>query len=394
MVGADTAWIIVATALVLFMTLPGLALFYGGLVRGRNVLSVFMHCYAIACLMSVLWFVAGYSIAFGGGTTGYWGGLDKVFLSGIDADTLAGTLPEVLFFAFQMTFAIITPALIVGAYVERIGFGFVLLFSSLWMLLCYAPVVHWVWGGGMLADGGIFGDTGLKDFAGGVVVHETAGLAALVLAIFLGSRKDASKPPHNPGMVMIGAAMLWVGWFGFNGGSQLAADGGAAMAITVTHLSAAAASLTWALWERIKFGKASLVGMVTGTIAGLASITPASGFVGPVEALIIGSVAGVLCQEAVTLIRNVFKIDDTLDVFAVHGVGGIFGTIMIGLVVADANMTAQLGSLAIVGVFTIVVTVVLIFVCKLFTSLRVDQDTETTGLDLAVHGERAYELNS
>jgi len=394
MVGADTAWIIVATALVLFMTLPGLALFYGGLVRGRNVLSVFMHCYAIACLMSVLWFVVGYSIAFGGGTSGYWGGLDKMFLAGIDADTLAGTLPEVLFFAFQMTFAIITPALIVGAYVERIGFGFVLLFSGLWMLLCYAPVVHWVWGGGMLADGGIFGDTGLKDFAGGVVVHETAGLAALVLAIFLGSRKDATKPPHNPGMVMIGAAMLWVGWFGFNGGSQLAADGGAAMAITVTHLSAAAASLTWALWERIKFGKASLVGMVTGTIAGLASITPASGFVGPVEALIIGAVAGVLCQEAVGLIRNVLKIDDTLDVFAVHGVGGIFGTIMIALVVADANVTAQLGSLVIVGVFTIVVTVVLIVVCKLITPLRVDEETETSGLDLTVHGERAYELNS
>jgi len=319
--GADTAWIIVATALVLFMTLPGLALFYGGLVRARNVLSVFMHCYAIACLMSLLWFALGYSIAFGSGTSGFWGGLDKMFLSGITADTLSGTLPEVLFFAFQMTFAIITPALIVGAYVERIGFGFVLLFSALWMLLCYAPVVHWVWGGGMLADGGIFGDTGVRDFAGGIVVHETAGLAALILAIFLGARKDPSKPPHNPGMVMIGAAMLWVGWFGFNGGSQLAADGGAAMAITVTHISAAAASLTWALWERIKFGKASLVGMVTGTIAGLASITPTSGFVGPIEALIIGAVAGVLCQEAVNLIRNTFKIDDTLDVFAVHGVG-------------------------------------------------------------------------
>ena len=391
--GADTAWIIVATALVLFMTLPGLALFYGGLVRGRNVLSVFMHCYAIACLMSILWFTLGYSIAFGSDTSGYWGGLDKMFLAGIDADTLAGTLPEVLFFAFQMTFAIITPALIVGAYVERIGFGFVLLFSGLWMLLCYAPVVHWVWGGGMLADGGIFGETGVRDFAGGIVVHETAGIAALILAIFLGSRKDASKPPHNPGMVMIGAAMLWVGWFGFNGGSQLAADGGAAMALTVTHISAAAASLTWALLERIKFGKASLVGMVTGTIAGLASITPASGFVGPVEALIIGSVAGILCQEAVNVIRNLFKIDDTLDVFAVHGVGGIFGTIMIAVFGAGA-WAAQLGSLAIVGVFTIVVTVVLIFICKAITPLRVDQDTETTGLDLAVHGERAYEFNS
>ena len=252
MVGADTAWIIVATALVLLMTLPGLALFYGGLVRSRNVLSVFMHCYAIACLMSVLWLVAGYSIAFGSGTSGYWGGLGKMFLNGVDADTLAGTLPEILFFAFQMTFAIITPALIVGAYVERVGFGFVLLFSGLWMLLVYAPVVHWVWGGGFLADGGIFGATGLKDFAGGVVVHETAGLAALVLAVMLGPRRDTSKPPHNPGYVMIGAALLWVGWFGFNGGSQLAADGGAAMALTVTHISAATASLTWALWDRIR----------------------------------------------------------------------------------------------------------------------------------------------
>ena len=391
--GADTAWIIVATALVLFMTLPGLALFYGGLVRARNVLSVFMHCYAIACLMSILWFAFGYSIAFGSGTSGLWGGLDKMFLSGITADTLSGTLPEVLFFAFQMTFAIITPALIVGAYVERIGFGFVLLFSSLWMLLCYAPVVHWVWGGGMLADGGIFGDVGVRDFAGGIVVHETAGLAALILAIFLGARRNATQPPHNPGMVMIGAAMLWVGWFGFNGGSQLAADGGAAMAITVTHISAAAASLTWAIWERIKFGKASLVGMVTGTIAGLASITPASGFVGPIEALIIGSVAGILCQEAVTLIRNKVKIDDTLDVFAVHGVGGIFGTVMIA-VFGAGTWAAQLGGLAIVGVYTTVVTVVLILVCKTITPLRVDEDTEQTGLDLAVHGERAYDFKS
>ena len=394
MVAADTAWIIVATALVLFMTLPGLALFYGGLVRSRNVLSVFMHCYAIACLMSVLWFAFGYSIAFGGGTSGYWGGLDKMFLTGIDADTLSGTLPEVLFFAFQMTFAIITPALIVGAYVERVGFGFVLVFSALWRLLCYAPVVHWIWGGGMMADGGIFGETGVKDFAGGIVVHETAGLAALMIAVFLGPRKNQTTPPHNPGFVMIGAAMLWVGWFGFNGGSQLAADGGAAMALTVTHISAATASLTWALWEKIKFGRASLVGMVTGTIAGLASITPASGFVGPVEALVIGAVAGILCQEAVNVIRNALKIDDTLDVFAVHGVGGIFGTIMIAVFVADASWTAQLGGLAVVGVFTLVVTFVLIKLVGLITPLRVDEETETNGLDLAVHGERAYDMTS
>jgi len=393
MVGADTAWIIVATALVLFMTLPGLALFYGGLVRSRNVLSVFMHCYAIACLMSILWLAFGYSIAFGSGTSGYWGGLDKMFLAGIDADTLAGTIPEVLFFAFQMTFAVITPALIVGAYVERVGFGFVLLFSGLWMLLCYAPVVHWIWGGGMLADGGVFGETGARDFAGGIVVHETAGLAALIIAVMLGARKEQSKPPHNPGYVMIGAAMLWVGWFGFNGGSQLAADGGAAMALTVTHISAAAASLSWALWEKIKFGKASLVGIVTGTIAGLASITPASGFVDPVTALCIGGVAGILCQEAVVLVRNTLKIDDTLDVFAVHGVGGIFGTIVIALV-GQGTWVAQLGSLAIVGVFTTVVTVALVYIVKAITPLRVDEETEQTGLDLAVHGERAYDTTS
>jgi Amt family ammonium transporter len=390
MVGADTAWIIVATALVLLMTLPGLALFYGGLVRARNVLSVFMHCYAIACLMSVLWLVAGYSIAFGSSTSGIWGGLGKMFLNGVDADSVSGTLPEILFFAFQMTFAIITPALIVGAYVERVSFGFVLLFSSLWMLLCYAPVVHWVWGGGFLADGGIFGDIGLKDFAGGVVVHETAGIAALVLAVMLGPRRDSSKPPHNPGYVMIGAALLWVGWFGFNGGSQLAADGGAAMALTVTHISAATASLTWALWERIRYGKASLVGIVTGTIAGLASITPASGFVGPVEALVIGVVAGVLCQEAVRLVRNTLKIDDTLDVFAVHGVGGIFGTLMIA-VFGAGSFVAQAGSLVIVGVFSVIVTVIIAVICKALVGIRVSHEIEQEGLDLAVHGERAYD---
>ncbi|MDF1801418.1 ammonium transporter [Thalassovita sp.] len=390
--GADTAWIIVATALVLFMTLPGLALFYGGLVRARNVLSVFMHVYAIACLMSVLWFVVGYSVAFGDGGP-YWGGLGKMFLGGITADTVSGTLPEVLFFAFQMTFAIITPALIVGAYVERIGFGFVLLFSALWMVLVYAPVTHWIWGGGFMSDGGIFGEVGVKDFAGGIVVHETAGIAALVLAVMLGARKHKTTPPHNPGYVMIGASMLWVGWFGFNGGSQLAADGGAAMALTVTHISAATASLTWALWEKIKYGKASLVGIVTGTIAGLASITPASGFVTPVQALIIGAIAGILCQEAVNLIRNKARIDDTLDVFAVHGVGGIFGTIMIAAFGAGSWM-AQLGALAIVGVFTLVMSVVLAKIVGLITPLRVNAEIETNGLDLEVHGERAYDHNS
>ena len=392
--GADTAWITVATALVLLMTLPGLALFYGGLVRARNVLSAFMQCYAIACLMSVLWFAAGYSIAFGGSGSAVWGGLDKVLLIGVTPDSLSGTLPEMLFFAFQMTFAIITPALIVGAYVERIGFGFVLTLSGLWMLLCYSPVVYWIWGGGMLADGGIFGETGVKDFAGGIVVHETAGLAALVIAYFLGPRKDRNKPPHSPVFVVIGAALLWVGWFGFNGGSQLAADGGAASALTVTHISAAAASLTWILWERIKYGKASLVGMVTGTIAGLATITPASGFVGPIEALVMGGIAGILCQEAVGFVKNLIKIDDTLDVFAVHGVGGIFGTVMIALFVREASWAAQIGSVLIVGVFTVIVTAILVKLVGLVLTMRVSPEDELTGLDMSSHGERAYDISS
>ena len=393
MVAADTAWIIVATALVLFMTLPGLALFYGGLVRARNVLSVFMQCFAIACLMSVLWLAVGYSVAFGDGGL-YWGGLGKAFLNGVTEDTLSGNLPEVLFFAFQMTFAIITPALIVGAYVERIGFGFVLLFSRLWMVICYAPVAHWIWGGGMLsgAEGGLVAE-GVNDFAGGIVVHQTAGLAALVVAFFLGARKNKDTPPHNPGMVMIGAAMLWVGWFGFNGGSELAANGSAAMALTVTHISAATASLTWALWERIKYGKASLVGMVTGTIAGLASITPASGSVGPVEALIIGAVAGILCQEMCRLVKGAMGIDDTLDVFAVHGIGGMFGILMLSIF-GHAAWASQLTGLVVVGIWTLVITTILVLVSKAIFPLRVDDDAETTGLDLTSHGERAFDMSS
>jgi ammonium transporter, Amt family len=389
---ADTAWIMTATALVLFMTLPGLALFYGGLVRARNVLSVFMHCAAIAALMSLLWLAAGYSIAFGGDGP-LWGGLGKMFLSGVTIDSMTGTLPEIAFFTFQMTFAIITSALIVGAYVERVNFAFVLAFSALWMLICYAPVTHWIWGGGMMADGGIFGAIGTKDFAGGIVVHETAGLAALLLAIMIGPRRHKATPPHSPGMVLIGAGMLWVGWFGFNGGSALAADGTAAMAITVTHISAAAASMSWALWERIKFGKSSLVGLVTGTIAGLASITPASGFVGPIEALAIGLIAGVLCQEAVLLIKNRLAIDDTLDVFAVHGIGGIFGTIMIAAFGAG-TWTAQLGALAVVGLWTLGTTFVIAKLVAMFTPMRVAMEDEHTGLDLASHGERAYDMNS
>jgi ammonium transporter, Amt family len=389
---ADTAFILIATALVLFMTLPGLAMFYGGLVRARNVLSVFTQCFAIAAVISVLWLVCGYSLAFSG--TGPWtGDLSRAFLAGVAPDTLRGTLPEVLFFAYQMTFAIITPALIIGAYVERVGFGFVILFSALWTLLVYVPVAHWIWGGGMMADGGIFGAVGTRDFAGGIVVHETAGLAALLLAIAIGPRRHRTTPPHSPGMVMIGAGMLWVGWFGFNGGSALAANGQAAMAVTVTHLSASAAAISWAVWERIKFGRISTIGVVTGTVAGLASITPASGYVGPVAALVIGGAAGVLCQEAVVLVKSRLKIDDTLDVFGVHGVGGIFGTVMVA-VFGGGAWAAQLGALAVVGVWTVVVTWVLVKLVALVTPLRVDAETETNGLDLSIHGERAYDVNS
>jgi len=393
MVGADTAWILVATALVLFMTLPGLALFYGGLVRSRNVLSVLMQTMSIACLMSLLWLVAGYSVAFGPESSPFWGGMSKVFLNGINADSLRGTLPEVLFFAFQMTFAIITPALIVGAYVERINFTFVLGFSAIWMLMVYAPVTFWMWGGGFLSDGGIFGAIGAKDFAGGIVVHETAGLSSLVIAMFLGPRLKNTVPPHNPGMVMIGASMLWVGWFGFNAGSQLAADGGAAMALVVTHISAATGALSWALYERIRHGKASLLGLATGAIAGLASITPAAGYVGPAEAMFIGAIAGVLTQESCKIVKNWLKIDDTLDVFAVHGVGGIFGTIMIA-VFGAGNWIAQIGALLIVGVFTLTVTTLIITLLQRVVSIRVNAEDETNGLDFSAHGERAYDLNS
>ena len=393
---ADTSWIIVATALVLLMTLPGLALFYGGLVRSKNVLSVFIHNYLIACLMSILWLSFGYSIAFGSGNS-FWGGFEKVFLIGIDQNTLAGTIPEILFFAFQMTFAIITPALIVGAYVERVSLSFVILFSSLWMLIVYSPVVHWVWGGGLLSNGSLF-EKPVMDFAGGIVVHETAGIAALTIAFFLGKRKETSKPPHNPGMVMIGATLLWVGWFGFNGGSQLAADGGAALALSVTHISAAAASLSWALWEKLKYGKVSLVGLVTGTIAGLASITPASGYVGFFEAMIIGFIAGILCQEGVNFIRNVLKIDDTLDVFAVHGLGGILGILMMPLLNSigfsnGSSWVSQILSVIIVGIFTLIMTIIIIKFLNLFIEMRVNHENETEGLDISVHGERAYDNN-
>lgn len=401
--GGDTAWIIAATALVLFMTLPGLALFYAGLVRAGSVLSVIMQCVAIACVMSVLWVVVGYSLAFGDSVGGWVGGLGKAFFAGVDRDAVSGTIPEVVFAAFQMTFAIITPALIVGAYVERIKFSAVLLFSSLWLIFVYAPVCHWVWGGGWMAE------LGVRDFAGGIVVHATAGASALLLAKMLGPRRGFPhdlSPPHNPGMTAMGACMLWVGWFGFNGGSQLAADGGAGMAIAVTHISAATAGIVWALIEWMKFGKPSLVGAVTGLIAGLATITPASGFVGPIGALIIGASAGAVCFVAVGFIKNVFRIDDSLDVFAVHGVGGILGTLLLAPLAmtalggvgqaAGVTWSGQLGVQAtgvIVSVaWSLAFTFVIVMIVKGVCGLRVSEDDETTGLDLPAHGERGYDI--
>ena len=388
----DTVWILVATALVFLMTMPGLALFYGGMVRARNVLNMFIQCYAIACLMMLLWYVVGYSIAYGDGDSGFFGGFGKAMLMGVTLDSLVGTLPEILFFAFQMTFAIITPVIVIGACAERVKFGFILLFSGLWMVLVYAPVAHWVWGGGFLSDGGIFGDVGVKDFAGGLVVHETAGIAALMLAIVVGPRIKRGSVAHNPGMVMIGAALLWVGWLGFNGGSRLVADSTTAMAMTVTMMSAATASLSWLLWEYVKTGKCTLVGMVTGTLAGLAAITPASGYVGPGYALMIGAIAGMMCQEVVYLLRDKFNVDDSLDVFAVHGAGGIYGSLMIAPLGA-ASWTAQLGGIAIIGAYTAAVTLVLIFFCKGVVGIRVDEDTERDGLDAALYGQDAYQLN-
>jgi Amt family ammonium transporter len=399
---ANTAWILTSTALVLFMTLPGLALFYGGLVRAQNVLSVLMHCFAIACIVSVLWLVVGYSLAFGdGGAMNKWiGGLGKAFLGGTGTATLNGTLPETVFFMFQMTFAIITPALIVGAYVERIRFGAVVLFTILWLLAVYAPVAHWVWGGGWLAA------MGVQDFAGGLVVHVTCGTAAFVVARELGPRRGFPRevqPPHAPGLVMTGAAMLWVGWYGFNGGSALAADGAAGMAITVTHISAATAAVTWMTIEWTKHGKPTLVGITTGAIAGLATITPASGFVGPIGAIVIGLVAGCLCYAMVGLVKGRMKVDDSLDVLAVHGIGGATGTLLTAVFGATAFHGLGLSKLSILGqlqvqaigvaatfVFTAVATWVICKVVKAVCGLRVDNDVEIEGLDIRSHGERGY----
>lgn len=403
----DTAWIIAATALVLFMTLPGLALFYGGLVRNRSVLSVIMHCFAIACLMSILWLVGVYSLAFddGGAANKLIGGLGKAFLAGVGTDTLSGTIPESVFFSFQATFAVITPALMVGAYVERIKFSAVLWISSLWLIAVYAPVCHWVWGGGWLAD------MGVMDFAGGLVVHATAGVSSLVIVKTLGARRgfpsDVS-PPHNPGMVAMGAAMLWVGWFGFNGGSALAADGSAGMALTVTHISAATASLVWMIIEWRKYGKPSLVGLVTGTIAGLATITPASGFVGPVGALVIGTLAGIICFKMVQIVKQAWHLDDSLDVFAVHGVGGSLGTILVavlaspgfggfglpeGMSIAGSLKVQVIGLIATVVWSGVVSMIIVKVVSGVVGGIRVSEEDEVEGLDITAHGERAYHLD-
>ena len=400
--GANTAWILTSTALVLFMTLPGLALFYGGLVRSSNVLSVLMHCFAIACLASIVWLAVGYSIAFADGTP-WAGGLQKAFLMGVGKESLSGDLPETVFFMFQMTFAIITPALMVGAYPERIKFGAVLLFSGLWIIVVYAPVTHWIWGGGWLSEMGVL------DFAGGLVVHLTAGVSALVLAMVLGSRRGFPKelrPPHNPGMTMIGASMLWVGWFGFNAGSAVAANGDAGMAMLVTHLSAAMGSLVWLTIEWVKFGKPSLVGIVTGMVAGLATITPASGFVGPIGALIIGLVGGIFCYYMVGFIKHRLKIDDSLDVFAVHGVGGVLGTLMVAVLVdksfggagLEKGMTiasqfgVQLTGFAAVLVWAVFASYVLVKIVQSTVGLRVSDDEELEGLDVTSHGETGYNL--
>ena len=403
--GADTAWIMTSTALVLFMTLPGLALFYGGLVRSNNILSILMQCFSIAGIVSILWFIAGYSLAFSGDHP-FIGDLSNFMLAKISIDSVSGSIPESLFAMFQMTFAIITPALIVGGYAERMKFSAVLLFSSIWLLIVYAPITHWVWGGGWLSD--------TLDYAGGTVVHITAGVAALVAAIVLGPRQEFLKrpiPPHNMTMTITGAAMLWVGWFGFNGGSALSAGGDAAMAILATHISAAAGAMTWMFYEWIKFGKPTALGSVTGMVAGLGTITPASGFVGPAGALVIGIIAGYVCFNAVIIIKQKFKIDDSLDVFPVHGVGGICGTILVGVfaskelgifsgqggwsheaIVISDQLQIQFTAVVATAAYTAIATFIILKLVDLVTGLRVDSQTETQGLDLESHGEKGYDL--
>ena len=397
----DTAWILSSSALVLFMTLPGLALFYAGLVQSKNVLSVLCQHFGIACLMSIIWVIIGYSLAFSPGDSGLFGNLSKMFIE-LPPEALSGGIPEVLFAMFQMTFCIITPALVIGSYVERIKFSVVLIFSALWLIFVYCPVAFWVWGGGFLAE------MGVKDFAGGIVVHTTAGLAALVIALVLGKRRtfgsNTMVPPHSPVLTMIGASMLWVGWFGFNGGSALAADQTASMAILVTHIAASIGAFSWILIEWFRFGKPSLVGMATGMVAGLATITPASGFVGVQGAIILGIGGGVLCYIAVDIIRIKLKIDDSLDVFAVHGVGGMLGTVLCGLLISSSwggvgfdegllavdHIKIQSYAVLVTIIWTVIVTYVILKIISLFTSLRVDEENEIEGLDTSTHGESGY----
>ena len=406
--GANTSWILTSTALVLFMTIPGLSLFYGGLVRSKNALSVLMQCFSITCLASIIWFAFGYSLAFGNGGSlnSYIGDLSNFFMGNITEESMAGDIPESVFALFQMTFAIITPALIVGAFAERMRFSAMLLFSALWLIVVYAPITHWVWGGGWL------GEMGLLDFAGGTVVHITAGVGAIVAALVLGNRKgfpQQAMPPHNLTMTVTGAGMLWVGWFGFNGGSALAANGDAGMAMLVTHISAAAGSLAWMMMEWTKHGKPSVLGIVTGMVAGLGTITPASGFVGPAGALVIGLSAGVICYYATQAIKQRFHIDDSLDVFPVHGVGGMLGTLLAGIFASDQlgvfsgqgynegmNMASQV-SVQITGIiatfaYTAVITYLLLKLIDNLLVLRVDEEDEIRGLDLVEHDERGYDL--
>jgi len=403
--GADTAWILTSTALVLFMTIPGLSLFYGGLVRSKNILSVLMQCFAITCGASILWLVCGYSLAFSEGNA-FIGGMSNFMLGNVMEDTLSGGIPESVFAMFQLTFAIITPALIVGAFAERTRFSTMFVFSMLWLLAVYIPITHWVWGGGWL------GELGLLDFAGGTVVHITAGVGALVAALVIGNRKGFPTQafmPHNLTMTVTGAGMLWVGWFGFNAGSALAANGDAGMAMLATHISAAAGSLSWMMMEWIRHGKPSVLGIVTGMVAGLGTITPASGFVGPGGALVIGFSAGIICYFATQAIKQKFKIDDSLDVFPVHGVGGVLGTLLVAVFASDqlgvfsgqgynegmamvSQLTVQAIGVVSTFAYTAVVTFILLKILDAVMGLRMNSDEETIGLDITLHDERGYDL--
>jgi len=399
---ANTAWMLVSAALVLFMTLPGLALFYAGLVRTKNVLSVLMQCFAITCVVTLAWFAVGYSIAFGDANA-WWGGLGKAFFSGVQVATVKGTIPESLFAMYQLTFAIITPALVVGAYAERVRFGGMLLFSVLWLLIVYCPLAHWVWGDGWLQKRGIM------DFAGGLVVHLNAGVAALVCALVLGRRRgfpETQMAPHNMTMCATGAGMLWVGWFGFNAGSALAADGSAAMAMLVTHIAAATGAFVWMLCEWLRYGKPSALGIVTGMVAGLGTITPASGFVGPIGALVIGAAAGLVCFFATNYMKRALNIDDSLDVFPVHGVGGLMGTLLTGIFVSSAfngigypekvtmgeQFVTQLVGVVATAVWSGALTWILLKLVDAIAGMRVAADEETEGLDTVLHNEKGYNL--